>query len=167
MKKILLIFTVATLSLCAHAQNIEIGVFQEAFKPIIEASTHGYDVKSTAFNLPGSSKVEFIVDEELGKTSLRIVYECAGRDEAKRLKDHLALHIETTLPKGDFKKVTGYGAQYFDYLKYTFEYNTEVYAETKKRPTIEIGALKVGDSYVVEVLISEPYFRDQYTPVWN
>lgn len=167
MKKILLILAVAVSSLLAHSQNIEIGEFQSAFKPIIEASTHGFDTKAATFNLPGAASAEYIVDESVGKTSFRAVYACAGRDEAKKLKEHLALHVATTLPRGDFKKTQGYGAQYFDYLKYTFEYNTDVYAETKKRPTVEIGALKVGEDYAVEVLISEPYFRDQYTPKWD
>ncbi|MFT5182967.1 MAG: hypothetical protein ACI84C_000089 [Flavobacteriales bacterium] len=167
MKKILLILAVAVSSLLAQSQNIEVGEFQKAFKPIIEASTHGYDTQSTSFNLPAATSTEYIVDESVGKTSFRAVYACTGRDASKKLKAHLAMHVESTLPAGDFKKVQGYGAQYFDYLKYTFEYNTDVYAETKKRPTIEIGALKVGKEYVVEVLISEPYFRDQYTPKWN
>lgn len=167
MKKLATIFFALVLTSIINAQNIEIDAFKSSFQPIIEQSIKGFNTGEAAPAFPASSSTEYVVNESEGKTSFRAVFSVEGRDAAIKLKEHLAMHVEQTLPEGDFKKAKGYGAEYFDYLKYTFEYNTNVYADVKKRPVIVIGALKDGDVYTVEMILTQPFFPNQYSPVWR
>ena len=149
-----------------QAQTIEHNAFKQDFRAAFEQSIGGFDIKAEAPALNGATQTTIVEDKEQGSTSWKVEYRVAGRDEAKKLKEQLAVLVEGALPPGDYKKTQGYGADYFDYLKYTFEFNSEVYAEVNKRPAIEIGALKEGDAYVVVLLLRQPYFPGQYTVKW-
>lgn len=98
---------------------------------------------------------------------LQLKYNCFSSDEAVKTKEMLASMVTEILPPGDYSANKGYGAAYFDYLKWLFEFDSTDFAEKKKRPSIEIGALQNGDQYTVMIYVRSPHFIGQYTPRWD
>lgn len=166
MKSFALVF--AVLPVFALGQIlIEKEAFQKEFKEAFQASVNGLEAyKKTDPVLTSCNVSEFFYEEDKGIWGLKMTFNCYAKDEAIRTKDMLAEQVEGALPSADFKKAKSYGASYFDYLKWAFEFDSPTFAEKKKRPSIEIGALQEGDDYRVVVTLMEPYFKNQYSPNW-
>ncbi len=64
--------------------------------------------------------------------------------------------IESNVPEG-YKKKIMYGGDFVKAQKYNFEFESEKFADTAKKPSATIGSLKGGKG--VQLIISEPVFK--------
>lgn len=113
------------------------------------------------------NRADFEYEDDNGIWALKMVFNCYSKDEAIRTKDLLGDEVEKLLPPGDFKRTKSYGAQYIDYLKWAFDFDSDTFAEQKKRPSVEIGVTKEGEDYRTTITLREPYFKNQYSPSWD
>ncbi len=164
MNKFALLFLSSILSISLFGQiRIDAKEFTSSFQEVFDASIAGLKkIEKQAPSIEGSSSAGIYLDEAKEIYIYRAEYKVLTRDEAQELKKELARQVLLNLPDGDYKHKESYGSEYHDYLKYTFEYDTTTFAEVKKRPIVQIGILKKDNDYQVELLILEPYFKNQY-----
>jgi hypothetical protein len=142
--------------------------FAKEFETAFSESIQGLEsFKDTEPVLLSCNRADFEYEEDNGIWSLKMVFNCYSKDEAIRTKDMLANEVEKGLPAADFSRTKGYGAEYIDYLKWSFEFDSPKFAEKKKRPSVEIGVLKHGEDYRTVITLREPYFKKQYSPSWD
>lgn len=145
---------------------------KEGIKEIINESVSGLISIKLDNGSPSGSKVclpdaecAVVMDADKGLLFFEAVYPFASKEEASSARKSLGDKIEQILPKGDFVRAETYSADCYDYMKTVLDYNTDKFADKKKRPVIEIRAIS-KDNIRVEVRIYEPYFKNQYKPVW-
>lgn len=168
MKRILL-FLALLLPIAMLSQS----TLKEGIQEIINESVSGLISIKLDNGSPSGSKVclpdaqcAIVMDDEKGLLFFEAVYPFASKEEASNAKKSLGDRIEKVLPGGDFIRAETYSADCYDYMKTVLDFNTDKFADKKKRPVIEIRAIS-KDNIRVEVRIYEPYFKNQYKPVWD
>ena len=141
--------------------------FKTEFRNWFNQSIKGLDTQNRNASFESAATCMIQEDKDKGIVSMVAIYKAADKDEATLLKQELGDLVEASLPAGDYARTKSYGARYFDYLKIAFEYNSDVFAEKKKRPSVEIGAIKRDSGYTIELILFEPYFKNQYSPKWD
>lgn len=142
--------------------------FAKEFTLAFSESVRGLEAfKNSNPVMVSCNRAEFEYEEQNGIWALKMVYNCYSKDEAIRTKDLLGDQVEKLLPAGDFKRSKSYGSEYIDYLKWSFDFDSDTYADQKKRPSIEIGVSKVGEDFRTTITLREPYFKNQYSPSWD
>jgi hypothetical protein len=147
--------------------SISEDTFKNELKEWFTKSISGLDPDNRTGSLEGATSCLILEDKDKGIISMMAIYKAETKDEATSLKIQLGDLVEGCLPVGDYSRTKSYSAKYFDYLKIAFEFNSDVFAEKKKRPSIDIGAVKRDDGYSVELILFEPYFKNQYSPKWE
>lgn len=160
----------------APAQTaLDEAAFSATFKTVFEAAKTyfksekvgaGKDITETPFvkaydcntKFKDASVSRIVADEEM--VCQHQVHYSAGTDKAAATA--LYKKIEALVIKGlptNYHQNTTYDSRYYDSQAMVSEYNSEVFAEVAKRPSIKMGVMQIDGTYYVEVLIMENIFR--------
>jgi hypothetical protein len=109
----------------------------------------------TRFN---GATVSRMVEDGDGVNQHQVHYTVADKAAAVALVAQIQKIVLANIPS-TFKEGTTYDARYHDMQAIFYEYNSDVFAEVAKRPSVKLGAIEKDGKYVVEVLILEAVFQ--------
>lgn len=172
MKKLSL-FILCLASFCTYAQTVP-STYTADFKPIFEAAKKYYktDKKADGASLPGpdfikeyESLTSFqnalyskLVADKDGVLNHRVLFN-AGKTKEEALET-LKLFVDATKPlmPPKFKENKSINVRYIGMQGVTLEYDSELFAEVAKKPTVTFGVIEEKGEFKIEVLIMAPVF---------
>jgi hypothetical protein len=130
-----------------------------AFKSIIGERTSGsYKVN---YIIPQGASARITSEEDDSKPihTYEVVFDAGHHEEnAAQLMADMSKAIEPLMPEGYHVNISRIEGGYVNTTRHIFEYKSDKFAETARRPVARLGIKKVGDKYEVELSIQEPFF---------
>jgi hypothetical protein len=129
--------------------------FSNKFPTLWEDSKKNAFANSEGASVKGGSDIQ-ITKDQYGVASFSVFFDTDGDAQmAKKLMEELMTIIEENVGDG-YQQGNDMDASYTGSIKKTYQFEGEKFAETAKKPTVEIGTLK--DTPGVMVVITEPVF---------
>jgi hypothetical protein len=148
--------------------------FSAKFKKLIELAKTYYKGEKTGTGTPVSdgvyvkaydcvtkfngAVVSRIIEDGDNVCQHQVHYEAADKAAAVTLMGEIKKLVVSGVP-ANYKEGITYDARYFDAQCVFFEYNSDVFAEVAKKPSVKMGIINKDGKHYVEVLIIESVFR--------